>query len=160
MQTDIICKEETGYAHNKNDLISISPKRYSPLERYSRGDPLLRRYLNRRKLLQYTEPGSQQLRGEMYPSAHRSGYAALFLEGFIIMAGLFLLLAPLWISYALRSTLVAYVVISAFLSAFSTILWFTTSNRPIEIVAAAAAYAAVLVALTESEHIAYGEKPN
>lgn len=160
LKTGVICEEETGYILHKNDLISITPRRYSVVGHFSRQFPELHGFFNRRKAIHYTEPSSKQLRGEMYPSAHRSGYAALLLDGLIIQTGLRLLLAPLWISYSLRSTVVAYVVISAFLLNFSTVLWLTTSNRPIEIVAATAAYAAVLVALTESEHIAYGESPN
>lgn len=68
-----------------------------------------------------------------------------FTTGSIIIAGVAMLLAPLWwLEYVSRSN-GRLGIITGFLVVFATVMGISTSNKPFEVVATTAAYAAVLM---------------
>lgn len=63
----------------------------------------------------------------------------------IIVIGLVMLLAPMWWLEFTSTSTVRLGIITGFICAFISIMSVATTNRPFEVVAATAAYAAVLM---------------
>jgi hypothetical protein len=68
-----------------------------------------------------------------------------FTTAIIILIGLVMLLAPMWWLEFTSASKVRLGVITGFICAFISIMSVATSNKPFEVVAATAAYAAVLM---------------
>jgi hypothetical protein len=68
-----------------------------------------------------------------------------FTTASIILIGLVMLLAPMWWLEFTSASKVRLGVITGFICAFISIMSVATSNKPFEVVAATAAYAAVLM---------------
>ncbi|KAF3035985.1 hypothetical protein E8E11_004983 [Didymella keratinophila] len=76
MKAGMICNRETGFAENKNDLISISPKRYSSAEAIMRSNQRIGKlFLRFRPTRRHTwvEPMSSRSRGEIFPPSELTG---------------------------------------------------------------------------------------
>jgi hypothetical protein len=68
-----------------------------------------------------------------------------FTTASIIITGLIMLLAPMWWLESTSASKVRLGIITGFICAFISIMSMATNNRPFEVVAATAAYAAVLM---------------
>jgi hypothetical protein len=134
-----IKEEETEFAARKNDLISINPHISSPFARMLRGSRKLR---SSRLVRAKPDP-------EIGPSAYTlyaSDDALANLNTILIVTlGLGMLLGPMWWLEGVSSSKQRLGIITGFLALFMVVMSLATAHRPFEVIAASAAYAAVLV---------------
>ena len=132
--TNVILDEEKGYINYPSDLFSLVPQSRSLLR------SLLERSLRFRlfKLWQQKRPDHSESAGEdlRFFSDKKMDQ---FLTVCILILGLIMLIAPLWILAFLEELVPRLAVISAFIVLFVVLLSFATVAKPFESLAAAAA---------------------
>jgi hypothetical protein len=130
--------DEAQFIEKKGDLIAINTR--IPLGRW----------LEKTKSLHL----SKAFRAKLVPDRHVKSDTTVYSsdEKFervttssIIITGLIMLLVPMWWLECTNTSTVRLGIITGFICAFISIMSMATSNRPFEVVAATAAYAAVLM---------------
>ena len=123
-----ILPEETEYVSHRRDLFSLVPRHAAPLRQLIDSHPALRRLSLWRK--RTTDEGLINY------------YSERKIEGFIsiviTLAGLFMLICPLWILAFVEDMEKRLVVITAFVVLFLPLVTFTSTSRPFEVLAATA----------------------
>lgn len=137
--------EELGYLKRSDDLIYVNPKSDSALRRLftgvaSRGLPWFRRH-----------PSDTQGYDQKTTFLHDEERAEVFFTRLTIVAGLLMLIGPIWILEFVAGPLQRLGVITAFILLFLFLVSFATTARPFESLAAAAAYSAVLMVFLQVE---------
>ena len=132
--------DEAEFANHASDLISINSRNHAPLGQWLEAC----RKLHLWKIF----------RAKEIPDLHVKSAATVYssnqmFDGFtttsIILMGLAMLLAPMWWLECVSASKTRLKIISGFIVAFIAIMWTATIHRPFEVVAATAAYAAVLM---------------
>jgi len=133
-------KEERKFADYKQDLISINPKAASPLGRCLEATRLIRLS----SWLQAKVDPDSQIVSEYVHYGSDSALATLTTIS-IILLGFAMLLGPMWWLNFVSNGTYRLAIITVFLFIFMLLMSLATNNRPFEVVASAAAYAAVLM---------------
>lgn len=138
-----ITKDETRFAEQDVDLISMRPHATAPLGKILASIRLVRR------LFPAKEDSSQSTTG----NTRYASDAALeeFSTGTIIFLGLAMLLGPMWSLEFVSNSKYRLTIITVSLALFMFFLSLASVNRPFEVVAASAAYAAVLMVFMQIE---------
>ncbi|KAI1742669.1 hypothetical protein F4680DRAFT_411389 [Xylaria scruposa] len=134
-----ISPEESKYLEYENDLFSVVKKDRMPLRRLIDNSRRLRT-LSIWRLKNKGTPNDEKDMVSYYSDKRIDTFASSTIVGL----GIIMLLAPLWILYALKSPALKLAVITVFVSTFLIILSFAMVARPFEALGATAAYAAVL----------------
>lgn len=130
--------EETAYIKRSHDLVSLAPKAKSPLRRlfecssYFRLAEIWKRKPSKDVDISFPYP-------EMvyYADDSRIEY---FIRLLITVLGMIMLITPLWVLAITHGTMKRLGVITGFIILFLSLVAFTTTARPFESLAAAAAY--------------------
>ena len=124
---------------HEHDLISINDHPSTPLGKMLAATRLIRlsRFMQAKPVggqssSQYTHYASDEALGNLS-------------TGSIIVLGLFMLLGPIWWLEYVSDSKVRLGIITGFLAFFMGLMSLATVNRPFEVVASSAAYAAVLM---------------
>ncbi|KAI0154248.1 hypothetical protein GGR57DRAFT_467663 [Xylariaceae sp. FL1272] len=129
-----ISPEEQRYLDH-DDLIGVVPKDKLPL----------REFIDKsRRLRTLSIWRMNDIESEKEVTYYSEKRKNTFVTSLIVGSGGILLLAPLWILYALQSTASKLAVITVFVAIFLVTLSFTLVTKPLEALGATAAYAAVL----------------
>ena len=130
-----ISPEEQSYLTDESDLFSLVPQ-----ERTS-----LRRFLDRSKLFRTSALWKKQ--SSQIPVYDQDEVTAFsdkkvdrFISFIIVSIGLAMLIGPMWILYALSSSLQKMGTITGFIVLFLALVASATTARPLEALAATAAY--------------------
>jgi hypothetical protein len=135
-----ITKDEAKFIEKSGDLIAIN----------TRSRPPLGRWIETCQSLQLWK----MFRAQLIPGHHVPSNTTVYssdekFERFtttsIILTGLIMLLAPMWWLEFTSASEVRLGIITGFIVAFMSIMSVATETRPFEVVAATAAYAAVLM---------------
>jgi hypothetical protein len=140
--TATINEDEASFLDHTSDLIAIVPRTRPPLSRWLGHCKEMLRFLKHRFLSWHVNklPGVDPIATRSKQSELRS-----FTNFGIILVGLVMLLAPIWwLEYILDSRQ-RLGIITGFICGFTLLLTLGTVSRPFEVVAATAAYAAVLM---------------
>ncbi|KAF1837463.1 hypothetical protein BDW02DRAFT_565938 [Decorospora gaudefroyi] len=141
-----ITKEETDFVNHKSDLITINSRSRPPLGQWLETCQNLHLW----KLFK-----AKHLDGLHVPSAATAYSSDEAFERFttlgIIFVGLIMLLAPMWWLECVPDSKARLGVITGFVCVFMLAMTTATINRPFEVVAATAAYAAVLMVFMQIE---------
>ncbi|KAI1331382.1 hypothetical protein F5Y16DRAFT_266644 [Xylariaceae sp. FL0255] len=135
-----IAPDEQKYLEHESDLFGVIPKDKLPLRRFIDNSRRLRTL----PIWQLKGKSVSEENGGDDVSYFSDARINAFAAGLIIGLGGILLLAPLWILYALNSSAHKLAVITLFVAAFLITLSFTLVMKPFEALGATAAYAAVL----------------
>jgi hypothetical protein len=135
-----ITADEATFIQKRGDLISI----------HSRSRPPLGRWLEACKSLHLWKLFRAKLVPDVHVTTKTTVYSSdekfeSFTTSSIITIGLVMLLAPMWWLEFTSTSTVRLGIITGFICAFISIMSMATTNRPFEVVAATAAYAAVLM---------------
>lgn len=122
------------------DLISISSRTRTPLGRWLESF----QSLHLSKLFSATFVDGKHVKSSTITYSSDSKFETLTNRS-IIAGGLVMLLVPLWLLECFSGSKVRLGIITAFVVAFMLVMMTATINRPFEVVAASAAYAAVLM---------------
>ncbi|KAF2132947.1 hypothetical protein P153DRAFT_309790, partial [Dothidotthia symphoricarpi CBS 119687] len=137
---DAIDPDEAAFIDHKSDLISINSRNRPPLGQWLEACSKLHFF----KLFK-----AKQLDDLHVQSASTTYSDNTKFEGFtnisIILIGLVMLLAPMWWLEYVSTSETRLKIITGFIVAFIAMMSTATINRPFEVVAATAAYAAVLM---------------
>ncbi|KAF2019875.1 hypothetical protein BU24DRAFT_128329 [Aaosphaeria arxii CBS 175.79] len=135
-----VAEPERKFANHKADLISINPHPSTPLGKLLERTRLIRLS---RMVESKADPSYQSNSG----NTHYSSDAALdnLSTGSIIILGLCMLLGPMWWLEFVSNSIIRLTIITVFLACFMGSMALATVNRPFEVVASSAAYAAVLM---------------
>ncbi|KAH7379172.1 hypothetical protein DE146DRAFT_306481 [Phaeosphaeria sp. MPI-PUGE-AT-0046c] len=140
LERKAINKDEATFIQKKGDLISINSRSRPPLGQWIETCQSLHLW--------------KIFRAKLVPGVHVKSATTVYssdekFESFtttsIIVIGLVMLLAPMWWLEFTSTSTVRLGIITGFLCAFISIMSMATTNRPFEVVAATAAYAAVLM---------------
>ncbi|KAM0798784.1 hypothetical protein BDR22DRAFT_808348 [Usnea florida] len=139
-----ILEAETEYIKHPSDLFSVAPKTKSPL-RALLGNSSLRFGLFKKdeSAAAYSDENVH------YSSDEKIDH---FIASFIMILGLIMLIAPLWI-LAFLGLVQRLGVISAFIGLFVALMYIATLAKPLEILGATAAYSAVLVVFLQISRV-------
>jgi hypothetical protein len=142
-----IHEEEAAFASRKADLISINPTSVSPLVRLLEAVfGTLGRCVIRAKV----DEEAQILNdGASYSSDSALTRLA---TGTIISLGLVMLLSPMWWLEFVENSVYRLAIITGFLALFMIMMSAATVQKPFEVVAASAAYGAVLMVFMQIQH--------
>ncbi|KAF2026143.1 hypothetical protein EK21DRAFT_92684 [Setomelanomma holmii] len=135
-----IVEEEADFANHASDLISINARTRTPLGRWLEGcrKPHLWRIFREKD-----RPGLHvKAASTVYSSNQKFDRLT---SRTIIVLGLVMLLAPMWWLEFVSSSNIRLGIITGFLCVFISIMSTATINQPFQVVAATAAYAAVLM---------------
>jgi hypothetical protein len=135
-----ITEKERSFAKHKQDLTSINPHKSSPLGRFLEATPLIRLS---RLVRAKPDPESQVI--SSYTHYASDDALARLTTCSITLLGLGMLLGPMWWLECVSKSTTRLLIITLFLTLFTTLMSTATVNRPFEVVAASAAYAAVLM---------------
>ncbi|KAI0097825.1 hypothetical protein GGR51DRAFT_552845 [Nemania sp. FL0031] len=135
-----ISPEEQEYLGHENDLFSVVQKDKTPLRKFIDNSRRLRT-LSIWRLKNQDSPDHERGVVSYYSDKRINTFAS----GVVVSLGIILLLAPLWILYALQSSALKLAVITVFITTFLIILSFAMVAKPFEVLGATAAYAAVLM---------------
>ena len=129
-----ILEPETEYIERSSDLFSVVPKAKSPLR-------VLLEHSNRFRLLKLWQEKNVDAAGYSDENVHYFSDEKIdrFIATFIMVLGLIMLIAPLWILAFLGGVVQRLGVISAFIVLFVALISVTTVAKPFESLAAAAA---------------------
>jgi len=141
-----IADKEAEFINQEGDLVSLVPKDKVPL----------RRYLDQKEWFMKLPFFREKENNRHYSDAHSpdtTHYQNDFrVNGFIgalsLIVGLAFVIGPIWGLWwldALRTETRNMILITAFIVAFTFLLWSIMVSRPFETLGAAAAYAAVLM---------------
>ncbi|KAI8945298.1 hypothetical protein F4801DRAFT_136462 [Xylaria longipes] len=134
-----ISPEEWKYLEHESDLFGVVQKDKTPLRRLIDHSRRLRT-LSIWRLKNQSAPKDEDDMVSYYSDKRMDTFASSIIVGL----GIILLLAPLWILYALKSSVLKLAVITVFVATFLIILSFAMVAKPFEALGATAAYAAVL----------------
>ncbi|KAI1170933.1 hypothetical protein F4777DRAFT_567498 [Nemania sp. FL0916] len=136
-----ILPEERQYLDHKHesDLFSVVQRDKTPLRRFIDNSRWLRTLAIWRLKKQDTVEIEPEV--ELYSEKRMNTFASSVIVAF----GAILLLAPLWILFALQSPALKLAVITIFITTFLVVLSFAMVTKPFEALGATAAYAAVLM---------------
>ncbi|KAH7087193.1 hypothetical protein FB567DRAFT_602803 [Paraphoma chrysanthemicola] len=132
--------KEAAFIQQEGDLIAINSRSRPPLGQWVEACQSLHLW--------------KLFRAKFVPGLHVDSKATVYssdskFEGFttvsIIATGLIMLLAPMWWLECISESENRLKIITGFICVFITIMSMATINRPFEVVAATAAYAAVLM---------------
>ncbi|KAI8630363.1 hypothetical protein F5Y19DRAFT_429802 [Xylariaceae sp. FL1651] len=135
-----ISPEEQKYLEHESDLFGVVQKDKTPIRRLIDHSRLLRT-LSLWRMKNGNIPNDEGDAVSYYSDRRIDTFASSMIVGF----GVILLLAPLWILYALESPALKLAVITVFVATFLIILSFAMVTKPFEALGATAAYAAVLM---------------
>ncbi|KAF2106729.1 hypothetical protein BDV96DRAFT_625796 [Lophiotrema nucula] len=140
MRRGAITKAEGGFAQRSRDLMSINPKTVSPLGRLLESTRVVRlsRFFQAK-----ADPDSHIISDYVHYTSDEA--LAIFTTIAIIVLGLVMLLGPLWWLEFVANSKIRLGIITGFLAVFMGLMSLATNNRPFEVVASSAAYAAVLM---------------
>ena len=133
-------KAEGAFAKRVQDLFSINPKTRSPLGKLLESTRLVRlsRFFKAK-----ADPDSQIMSDYVHYTSDEA--LAILTTIAIIVLGLIMLLGPLWWLEFVSNSKTRLGIITGFLAVFMGLMSLATNNRPFEVVASSAAYAAVLM---------------
>lgn len=131
-----ILDEERAYLNQDEDLITIVPIVKTPLRRYMEKTKWFRttHWFQRRP--KSVSTSATEDRRIFY---HSDDLIAAFDSGLVVLIGLLMLVAPIWVLYAVNATKDRLGVITVFVTAFLLLLQLLTMASPAEVLAAAAA---------------------
>ncbi|KAI1133664.1 hypothetical protein F5Y10DRAFT_228301 [Nemania abortiva] len=135
-----ISPEEQKYLEHESDLFSVVQKDKTPLRRLIDHS----RWLRTLSIWQLKNQDPPKHEGDVV-SYYSDKRINTFASSVIVGLGIILLLAPLWILYALQSSVLKLAVITVFITIFLIILSFALVTKPFGALGATAAYAAVLM---------------
>ena len=135
-----IAEKERKFISHRGDLISINSHTSSPLGRLLEATPLIR--LSR---LVRAKPDPESHVISSYTNYASDEALAMLTTVSIIVLGLCMLLGPMWWLEFVSDSKKRLLIITVFLTIFMGLMSTATVNRPFEVVAASAAYAAVLM---------------
>ena len=129
-----ILEAETEYIKRSSDIFSVVPKSKSPLR-------VLLEHSHRFRLLKLWQEKHVDAAGYSDENVHYFSDEKIdrFIATFIMVLGLIMLIAPLWILAFLEGLVQRLGVISAFIVLFVALISVTTVAKPFESLAAAAA---------------------
>ena len=129
-----ILEAETKYIERPSDLFSVAPKAKSPLR-------VLLEHSHHFRLLKLWQEKNVDAAGYSDENVHYFSDEKIdhFIATFIMVLGLIMLIAPLWILAFLGGLVQRLGVISAFIVLFVALISVTTVAKPFESLAAAAA---------------------
>lgn len=149
------------HVQNLNNWFVNRPEAIDPLEQHFRDEnkqsdlfPLvlkerspLRLFLGQAKWLRLLFPPRNFAGQAISPSTHYTSETALdrLTNAIILIVGLCLLFGPMWGLHFINSNTNRLAIITGFVSAFTGLTFLAAGQRPFEILAATAAYAAVLM---------------
>lgn len=129
-----ILTSETEYTKHPYDLFSLSPTPESPLR------SLLQRSRHFRGLLIWKQKNfDPDIKRDTNVSLSSDSKIDSFVSGTIMSLGLAMLIAPLWVLAFVNDLVQKLGVITAFIVLFVALISFTTTAKPFESLAAAAA---------------------
>ena len=130
-----ILENETEYIKRSSDLFSVVPKSKSPLR-------VLLEHSHRFRLLKLWQEKYVDAAGYSDENVHYFSDEKIdrFIATFIMVLGIIMLIAPLWILAFLGGLVQRLGVISAFIVLFVALISVTTVAKPFESLAAAAAW--------------------
>ncbi|OAK93539.1 hypothetical protein IQ06DRAFT_321576 [Phaeosphaeriaceae sp. SRC1lsM3a] len=140
LERKAITKNEAAFIQKKGDLITINSRSLPPLGQWIEACQRLHLW--------------KMFRAKFVPDVHVKSAMTVYSSdekfdrvttGSIIVIGLLMLLAPMWWLEFTSTSIVRLGIITGFVCAFISIMSMSTTNRPFEVVAATAAYAAVLM---------------
>ncbi|KAF2728845.1 hypothetical protein EJ04DRAFT_590275 [Polyplosphaeria fusca] len=140
LKIGMIDKKEAQFASHHADLMSISPTSVSPLVRFL--DTVFGLIGGRGIRVKRDEESQILDDGARYAS--NSALSNLS-TGCIIFLGWVMLLGPLWWLEFVNKSVYRLAIITGFMALFMVMMSAATVHRPFEVVAASAAYAAVLM---------------
>ncbi|KAI0441387.1 hypothetical protein F4803DRAFT_419542 [Xylaria telfairii] len=135
MHRNAILADETEYITHERDLFSMVTRPRAPLRK------LLERSSHFRSFSLWQKRSLDEGRAR-YTSEQRIEFCV---STIVIIIGLAMLIAPLWILANIGDMVLRLTVITAFVVAFLPLVTFTSTARPFETLAATAGYTAVLV---------------
>ncbi|KAE9376269.1 hypothetical protein N431DRAFT_479582 [Stipitochalara longipes BDJ] len=135
-----IAKEETQYLTHKHDLISLSPKGETPLERLLQRSGKLRFHW----FWKDNDVPELPLYDQNIVKLFSDKKLDRFITVIITTLGTLMLIVPLWVLPNLEHVNAKLGIITAFVVVFLGLVAYTTAAKPFESLAAAAAYSAVL----------------
>lgn len=135
-----IIEDEANFAKHRSDLISINSRSRTPLGRWLEGC----RKLHHWKIFREKEVPDLHVKSASTVYSSNQKFDRLTSRTIIVL-GLVMLLAPMWWLEFVSASETRLKIITGFLCVFITIMSTATVNRPFEVVAATAAYAAVLM---------------
>jgi hypothetical protein len=145
--TGAIDCDEASYLDHTSDLVAIVPKIRPPISRWIR-------YWKRK--LRFDMFWAVYLRKQYGDSGDTARSKESEFNSFtnfgIILVGLAMLLAPIWWLEYVPDSVPRLRIITGFICGFSLILTLGTISRPFEVVAATAAYAAVLMVFMQIDN--------
>ncbi|RYC58904.1 hypothetical protein CHU98_g7302 [Xylaria longipes] len=130
-----ISPEEWKYLEHESDLFGVVQKDKTPLRRLIDHSRRLRT-LSIWRLKNQSAPKDEDDTVSYYSDKRMDTFASSIIVGL----GIILLLAPLWILYALKSSVLKLAVITVFVATFLIILSFAMVAKPFEALGATAAY--------------------
>ena len=131
-----ILEEERAYINQDEDLITIVPVTKTPLRRYLEETECFKssRWFQRRPSKALTS-----LNNDGTVLYHSDALINAFDNGLVILIGLSMLVAPIWVLFAVDSIKGRLGVITTFVTTFLLLLQVLTAATPAEILAATAA---------------------
>lgn len=131
-----ILEQERAYLDQAEDLTTIVPVVKTPLRRYMEKTEWFKttRWFQRRPQKMSTSAAED---GTVH--YHSDALITAFDSGVVVLVGLSMLVAPIWVLYAVASTKDRLGVITVFVTAFLLLLQLLTVASPAEVLAAAAA---------------------
>jgi hypothetical protein len=128
---------ETKYLQHSNDLMTMSREHKSPIMRLCESSSLLR-FLFRSR-------GKAARKTDQYTEKSSSAMMKWFSDSIVIIIGLLMLFGPLWWLNWVNNDVKRLAIITSFVAIFALSLRIVSEGRPFEVLAATAAYAAVLM---------------
>ncbi|KAF2465012.1 uncharacterized protein BDR25DRAFT_295794 [Lindgomyces ingoldianus] len=141
-----INEKESAVASNERDLMSINSQATSPLGRMLEACRLIR--------LSRLVEAKRDPTATNSPYTHYASDTALanLTTGSIILLGFCMLLGPMWWLEYVSNSRKRLVIITVFIAIFMGLMSTATVNKPFEVVASSAAYAAVLMVFMQIDN--------
>jgi hypothetical protein len=135
-----ITASETGFVTHKSDLISINERVRPPLGRWLEACRILRTW----RIFKAKFVEGLHVKADATSYSSDQTFESVTSIGIIVL-GLSMLLAPLWWLEDVSDSKDRLKIITGFVILFISLMTVATINRPFEVVASTAAYAAVLM---------------
>ncbi|KAF2831562.1 hypothetical protein CC86DRAFT_140805 [Ophiobolus disseminans] len=146
LENKAITPPETTFVQKTGDLITINVRNRPPLGRWIEECRGLRLW----KIFRAKPVDGLHVQSEATVYSSDKAFER-FTTISIIFGGLVMLLAPLWWLANVSASKTRLQIITGFLIVFASIMAISTTNRPFEVVATTAAYAAVLMVFMQME---------
>ncbi|KAF2723048.1 hypothetical protein K431DRAFT_283210 [Polychaeton citri CBS 116435] len=139
---EAIRKDERHFDRNQGDVFPVTSKPKAPLRALIEQSRLIRFF--------FAIPAKEGRASEPGLSYFSNTGLDIFASIFVLVAGLALLFGPMWWLNFVQDDVKRLWIITGFVTAFTSWLWCAAGPRPFEILAATAAYAAVLMVFMQS----------